>query len=149
MPLIERGILFAIITAVWTIPFFYYSILTFMKLFLMLAAIYALIINQSLKQKEKITIPVQGNMQTTPKPQNIKPDNNIYLNSSFRPDLPVKPVPKRKITNEKRSFPVKSYQLNPFKQENDLKEVNETVAQDVLYTPDISYSSLLSKDGPR
>ena len=148
MPLEERGILFDRFTSVWTIRF-YHAILTFMKIVLLLAAIYALIINQSLKQKEKRSISVQGKMQSRSKAQNIKPGNNIYFNASFLPDLTIKPIQTRKINTEKKNFPVKSYPSYPFQEKND-KEVNENTPPDILYPPENYFSTaLVPKDDPR
>jgi|GEM_PF-999238 len=152
MPLIERGILFDSIILVWTIRF-YHSILTFMKIILLLVAIYALIINQSLKQKENRNISDQVNMKSRSKPQNIKPDNNIYLNTSFQPGLTVNPLQNRKINAEKRNFPAKSYKSYPFHHANDndpKEEVDESMQQDALYPMGYSsYSGLVPKDGSR
>lgn len=150
MPLSIRGILFDSIILVWTIRF-YHSILTFMKIILLLVAVYALIINQSLKQKENRSISAQVNMQSRSKPQNIRPDNNVYLNtSSFQPGLTIKPLQSRKINTEKRSFPAKFYKPYPFQQADNLKEEANDMQQDVLYPVDYSaYSGLASKDGSR
>jgi hypothetical protein len=116
----------------------------------MLAAIYALILNQSLKQKERQSIPAQRNMQTTPKPQKIQiQPHNTYLNTSFHSISTVKPAPKRKTATEKRNIPVKSYQPNPFQNENDPKDINENLMQGVFYPVDYSSSTLAPKDGSR
>lgn len=128
--------------------FFHYSIQTYMKLFLMLAAIYALILNQSLKQKERQSISVQGNMRTTPKSPKVQP-GNLYLNASFHPVITNKPVSKRKTATEKRTVPVRSYQPNPFPQQNDPKDTNENMLQGVFYPVDYSSSALAPKDGSR
>lgn len=121
-----------------------------MKIVLLLAAIYALIINQSLKQKEKRNISVHGNVQSRSKAQNIRPDNNVYFNASFKPDLTVKPTQTRKINTEKKNFPAKSYPSYLFQEENDMKEVNEITPPDVLYSPEDYFStSLAPKDDPR
>jgi len=150
MPLIERGILFDSIIPVWTIRF-YHSILTFMKIILLLVAVYALIINQSLKQKESRSISAQVNVQSRSKPQNIRPGNNVYLNTSFQPGLAIKPLQSQRINTEKRNFPAKFYKPYPFQQADNLKEeANESMQQDVLYPVDYpAYSGLASKDGSR
>ncbi|MGN6294164.1 MAG: hypothetical protein ACTHMV_15565 [Chitinophagaceae bacterium] len=122
-----------------------------MKIILLLVAVYALIINQSLKQKESRSISAQVNMQNRPKPQNIRPDNNVYLNTSFQPGLTVKPLQSRRINTEKRNFPARFYKPYSFQQMNDLKEeANENMQQDVLYPLDYSaYSGLAPRDGSR
>lgn len=152
MPLAERGILFDSITTVWTIRF-YHSILTFMKIALLLVAVYALIINQSLKQ-EKRSISARVNMQSRSKLQNIQQNNNTYLNASFQPALTVRPVQSRGIHTAKKNFPVKLYQTNPFQKASDLKEeIKESTLQDPSPSRDYpsyqGYSGLFPKDGFR
>lgn len=122
-----------------------------MKIILLLIAIYALIINQSLKQKENKNISAQVNMPSRSKPQNIIPDNNIYLNAFFQSGLTVKSLQNRKINTEKRNFPLKSYKPYLFQQVNGPEEEeNENVQQDVLYPMGYSaYSGLASKEGSR
>jgi len=78
----------------------------------MLVGIYALIINQSLKQKEQKNNSRQGNMDM--QRSAMKPDNNMYFGVMFHSNSKQNSVEKRYFPRETRHSPVKLYKDESF-----------------------------------
>jgi hypothetical protein len=110
----------------------------------MLAAIYALIINQSMKQKER----KNAALRVTPpnKIQNIKPDNNIYFNAVFKANFASMPVENRSSNNINRDLPANLYKQSPFRAINGF---GGSTQQETLYPVSFYYTPVAKREGSR
>ena len=112
-----------------------------MKLLVMLAAIYALIINQSLKQKER---KAELRVAPTSKDDNIKVDNNVYLNASFRSNAGSANSENGNRSNNNGKIPDNSsYRHHPF------HSANTNAGDEMLYPLNFYYTPVDGNEGSR
>lgn len=115
-----------------------------MKLVIMLVAIYALIINQSLKQKERKNTALRVNPPG--KSQNIKSGNNIYFNAAFRPDFTSMPTLNANEININKDLPSGLSKQHTFRVVNAFGTITP---QEMLYPVNFYYAPGAGTEGLR